>query len=171
MKQLLKIALAASLLLGTSFAANAQQKFGFINSQEVVLAMPETAEVNTQLEQLQKDLGEQLELIEVEYNNKAQEYQKNMNSYSDAIRQSKEKELSGLSQRYEELRQMGVQDLQNKQNELMKPVIEKAKNAINKVGADGKFTMIFDQAIGAVAYFDSATIDVTPLVKAELGIK
>ena len=133
--------------------------------------MPEIQQVQLQLEQLEKDLSEQLEFIQVEYNKLAADYQQKAATYSDAIRQSKEQELMSLQQRYEELSKAASQDLQNQQTKLMQPVIEKARAAINKVAAEGGYIAVFDMAAGSLAYMDEAQmVDLAPAVKKELGI-
>lgn len=171
MKFMMKLSLAVAALFAATAVGNAQPKFGYVNSQEIIFTMPEIAEVQASLEKLQKELEEQLEIIQVEYNNRLVEYQKNASTYSDAIRQSKEQELMSLQQRYEELGKAGSQDLQNQQGKLMQPVIEKARAAINKISAEGGFTAVFDMAAGSLAYFDTAQMtDIAPLVRKELGI-
>ena len=171
MKLFTKIALAAAALLCATTLSNAQPKFGYINSQEIIYNMPEIADVQLQLEKLQKDLEEQLEFIQVEYNNKLTDYQKNVANYSDAIRQSKEQDLMNLQQRYEELGKAGSQDMQKKQGELMTPLIEKARATINKIAAEQALTAVFDMAAGSLAYIDEAQmVNLAPAVKKELGI-
>lgn len=167
MKNVLKLALVVAMMLSctTLFA----QKFGRINSQEVMLAMPETTEMQTKLQAVAKDWEENLETINVEFNNKLQDFQKNLNTLSDAARQIKEKELNDLRQRGTEMQQMAQQDLAKQEQELMTPIIEKAQNAIKAVSKAGAFTAIFET--GSLVYFDEATLtDITPLVKKELGI-
>ena len=167
MKNVLKLTLMLAMMLSctTLFA----QKLGRINSQEVMLAMPETAEMQTKLQAVAKDWEENLELINVEFNNKLQEFQKNLNSMSDAARQIKEKDLNDLRQRGTEMQQMAQQDLARQEQELMTPIIEKAQNAIQAVSKAGGFTAVFET--GSLVYFDETTlIDITPLVKKELGI-
>ncbi|MBQ1204890.1 MAG: OmpH family outer membrane protein [Alistipes sp.] len=167
MKNVLKLTLVLAMMLSctTLFA----QKLGRINSQEVMLAMPETAEMQTKLQAVAKDWEENLELINVEFNNKLQEFQKNLNSMSDAARQIKEKDLNDLRQRGTEMQQMAQQDLARQEQELMTPIIEKAQNAIQAVSKAGGFTAVFET--GSLVYFDETTlIDITPLVKKELGI-
>lgn len=171
MKLLTKISLAMAALFCATTVGQAQPKFGYINSQEVIFAMPEIQQVQLQLEQLEKDLSEQLEYIQVEYNKLAADYQQKAATYSDAIRQSKEQELMSLQQRYEELGKAGSAEMQTKQAELMKPVIDKAKAAIDKVAAEGGFTAVFDMAVGSLAYWDENQMtDLAPMVKKELGI-
>ena len=171
MKLLVKLSLAAAALLCATSVSNAQPKFGYVNSQEIIYNMPEISDVQLQLEKLQKDIEEQLEFLQVEYNNKLADYQKNAASLSDAIRQSKEQELLGLQQRYEELGKAGSQDMQKKQGELMTPLIEKARATIDKVSAENGLIAVFDLAAGSLAYMDeSQMINIAPAVKKELGI-
>ncbi|MBQ2248022.1 MAG: OmpH family outer membrane protein [Tidjanibacter sp.] len=171
MKSLMKLSLALVALLAATLTSYAQPKFGYVNSQEIIVQMPELQEVQVSLEKLQNELSEQLEIIQVEYNNRLAEYQKNAANYSDAIRQSKEQELISLQQRYEELGKAGSQDMQNQQAKLMQPVIEKARAAIDKIASEGGYTAIFDMAAASLAYYDKNQMtDIAPLVKKELGI-
>lgn len=169
MKFIFKLALVALFALTSSTLFG--QKFGYINSEELISLMPELVTVTESLEKIQNDLSEQLELMQVEYNNKYLDFQKNAATFTESIRQMKENELQSISQRFEEFRQSSVNDLQKTQSELMKPVIEKAKQAIDKVSAAHKFTIVYDQAVGAIIYFDAAIVtNILPLVKKELGI-
>ena len=105
MKKALKLTLAVALMMGaTSLYA---QKFGRINSQEIVMAMPETKEMQTNLETFGKELNENIETINVEFNNKLQEYQKTANTLTDAVREMKAKELEDLQRRSQEFQQTG----------------------------------------------------------------
>lgn len=171
MKFMMKLSLAVVALLAATTVGNAQPKFGYVNSQEIIFSMPEIQEVQVSLEKLQKELEEQLEFIQVEYNNLMVEYQKNAGTYSDAVRQSKEQALMDLQRRYEELGKAGSQDMQNQQAKLMQPVIEKARAAIDKVGVEGGYVAIFDMAAQSLAYYDKAQMtDISPLVRKELNI-
>ena len=167
----MKLSLAVAALLCATSVSNAQPKFGYVNSQEIIYNMPEISDVQLQLEKLQKEVEEQLNFLQVEYNNKLADYQKNAAAYSDAVRQSKEQELIGLQQRYEELGKAGSQDMQKKQGELMTPLIEKARATIDKIAAENGLIAVFDLAAGALAYMDeSQMLNLAPAVRKELGI-
>ena len=170
MKKLIKLTLILVFVVsGSSVFA---QKFGRINMQELVAAMPETTEMQTKLEAFGKELNDNLESIQVEFNNKYIEYQKNEKTLSGAIREMKEKELGELQKRREEFSQVAQQEYQKEYARLLEPVITKAKEAVSKIAKAGNFTGIFDTAVGAMAYMDEATVvDVLPLVKTDLGIK
>lgn len=170
MKKLVKLTLALAFVLGsTSLYA---QKFGRINMQELIMAMPETTEMNNNLEAYVNDLRENMETIQVEFNNKLNDYQKNYNTLSDSVRQLKEKELQDLQTRMSEFEQIAQQDIQKKQAELLEPIVNKARDAVNKVAKAGGYLAVFDMAMGALAYYDEAALtDLMDGVKAEMGIK
>ena len=124
MKKVLKLTLAVvCVMFSTSLFA---QKIGRINSQDVVVNMTEFKEAQTQIEALAKDLQAQAETIQVEFNNKVQEYQKGLETMTDAVRQIKEKELSDMSARLQEFNQVAQQELQKKEQELMEMEIGRA---------------------------------------------
>ena len=131
--------------------------------------MKETHDAYTQLEAYAKDLQAQAETIQVEFNNKYQEFQKGYDTMSDAVKQLKEKELTDLNTRIQEFQQVAQQDLQNKENELLAPIYEKVKTTIDEVAKAGGYTLILPG--GALIYVDPAQVkDIASEVKAKLGI-
>lgn len=170
MRRLIKLTLIATLIFVSSSAFG--QKFGYINSNELISVMPELDSVRVQITKVQEDYAAQLEVIQVEWNNKYQDYQKNAATNSEAINQMKQKELTELSQRYEEYQNLATQEIQKAQSDLMQPIYEKADNAIKKVGQANGYLVVFDQASGPIVYFDEQQVtNILPLVKTELGIK
>lgn len=168
MKKAIKLTLAVVLVMGaTSLFA---QKFGRINTQEIIMAMPETKTMQENMDTFAKELSDNIETMNVEFNTKLQDFQKNYNTFSDAIKEVKEKELNDMQTRTREFQERAQQDYQKKQNELLAPIIDKAKSAIDKVAAAGGFLVVFDTSTGSLAYFDEATLtDVAPAVKKELA--
>lgn len=175
MKTSLKLTLvlsaaAAFLFLGNS-AANAQQKFGYINSQELLALMPESDSVRAKMNELGQDLESQFAAMRTEMTTKTQDLQSNLSTMSETVRKQKEKELFDLQTRMEEFQQSAQDELQAKQFELYKPAIEKAQAAISKVAKEQGITAIFDLSSNALAYYNEAqVINVLPLVKTSLGI-
>ena len=142
MKKAIKLTLAVVLVMGaTSLFA---QKFGRINTQEIIMAMPETKTMQENMDTFAKELSDNIETMNVEFNTKLQDFQKNYNTFSDAIKEVKEKELNDMQTRTREFQERAQQDYQKKQNELLAPIIDKAKSAIDKVAAAGGFLVVFD---------------------------
>lgn len=163
------IMIVALFLSAASISAQ-NLKFGHINSQELLMAMPERDSAEAKLKKYGKDLQEQIETLQVEFNKKYQDYLQKKATFTDAIREMKEKELSDLQQRSQEFEQTAQQDYQKQQADLMKPIVDKANAAISKVAKANGFIYVFDVSTGAVAYFSDQSVDVLPLVKKELGI-
>lgn len=168
MKNLVKLTLLAALLLcgSTTYA----QKFGYVNSQELITAMPERDSALSKYQKFAQDQQSQLETIQVEFNNKYLDYQKNAETLSESAKQLKERELQDLQKRFDDFQQVAEQDAQKMQQQLMGPVITKAQDAIKKVAQAAGYTIVFDVAAGAMAYYNEATVtNILPLVKKELG--
>ena len=171
MKNVLKWALLAGMLLAGT-AAMGQVKLGFIDSGELFQAMPERDSADVKMQAFAAELQEQLEVMQVELNNKVQEYLKMATTVNETVRASKENELDGLRTRLAETQQLFQQDYNNMQQTLVNPILEKMNAAIEKVSKANGMTAVLDLAAQAMVYHDTATMtDLLPLVKAELGIK
>jgi len=171
MKNYLRLSIVVVFLLigTTSFAQNL--KFGHINSQELLSLMPERDSAQVVLENYAQQLEDQLETMQVEYNNKVQQYLANQENYTDLIKQTKEQELTDLQERIQGFQNTAQQTIQQKEAQLIQPIIDKAEKAIKEVAEEQGFTYIFDLARGTILYFSDASQDILPLVKAKLNIQ
>jgi outer membrane protein len=79
------------------------------------------------------------------------------------------KGVQDLEQNMVDLRSQAEQDLAGLEQKLMQPMIDRAKKAIEDVGKEESFTYIFDTSTGVLLYMSGE--DITPKVKAKLGIK
>ena len=164
-----KLLILVAVILGVSTVS--AQKFARINSQDIVVAMPEFNEAQKNLELFGKDLQEQMEQIQVEFNNKLADFQKNQATMAASIKQMKQQELEQLQQRYAEFQQIAQQDFQKKEAELLEPIQKKAQEAVNKISKANGYIAVYNTSVPSLAYFDEAQLtDIAPLVKKELGI-
>lgn len=170
MRKLIKtlVALCGVFMLGSASAS--AQKLGYVDVQEIMLQMPELDSVQTKLQAFFGDLNSQLETMQVEYNKKLDDYQKTSATLSEAIKRDKEKELTLLGQRIQEFQQGAQTDLQTKEQELTKPLVDMIDAAIQKVSKANGLAAVFN--VQVLEYMDkNVLVDVGPLVKAELKIK
>ncbi len=148
------------------------QKIGHINSNELLLAMPERATIETEIQNHAKQLETQLLTMQRELETKYQDFQAKESLMTEAIREDKIKELTSLEQRLNEFQERAQADLQKKEQELTEPLITKAKGAIDKVAKDNGYTYVLDSGIGFMLYIDETSgDDIMPLVKKELGLE
>lgn len=161
-----KLLLAVMIAIPTMGFA---QKFGVIDLNSIGQQMPEMKEVQTQLEASGKKYETEFNTLRTEMEKKATEFQQMEESTPDAIKQRRLQELQELDQRIQQFQQTAQQDLQRQREQLMAPIQQKLSEAVKAVGAEGNFTMIFENLMPY--YVGSDVVDVTPLVKAKLGIK
>ncbi len=164
-----KVALIVALTVTVS--AVSAQKAGRVSVQDIIMSMPETAAMQTELETISKDYSDNLETMQVELNNKLTDFQQNASTMNESIRSLKEKDMQDLNTRMQQFEQNARQELQVMQNKLLEPIIEKARTAISDVAKSGGYMVVYDEGVGALAYYDDSVTDLTPAVKTKLGIK
>ncbi len=147
----------------------AQNKFGYIDSQELLLLMPERKTAENAVQEFAKSLEAQLGSMTAEYQERVQEYQANEATFSDLVKQDKVAEITGLEQRIQTFQQNAQQSLQEKEQELLEPILSKARQAIEDVATEGGFTYIFDKSQGSILYAKDSE-NVLGLVKKKLKL-
>ena len=158
------------MLCALPMVALAQDKFGHVNSQEILMAMPERVTIENTLDTLQTQWENEMVKMREEYLAKIKEFQDKQATMPESIKQARQSEIVDLEQRISTFNQTASADLQQKQQELLTPVIDKIRKAIEEVGAENGFTYIFDMAAQSIIYQSPKANDVTPLVKKKLGI-
>ncbi len=146
-------------------------KFGTVNSAAVIEVMPERAEAEKTLQELNKRYEDEFVKVQEEFQNKYKEFQALGDTVPETIKMRRLQEIEEAQQRIESFRNMATQDLAKKQEELFIPIQQKLMEAIKAVGEEGKFTYIFDMTYPVVIYQGVGSEDVTPLVKTKLGIQ
>lgn len=165
-----KILLAVMIAIPACMFAQSA-KFGVVNAQEIISVMPEYKEAGTKLDATTQQYEEEFKKLNDEIEKKYAEFQKIQNDpkTADAIKERRMQEIQELAAKADQFRNNAQQEIQNQQVQLLQPIQEKLVKAIQKVGADNGFTMIFPAEVPA--YVSTTVIDATPLVKKELGIK
>jgi outer membrane protein len=146
-------------------------KLGHINSQEILSLMPERAEIEKTLSDLQTQWENELVKMREEYYAKIKEFQDKQATMPESIKQARQSEIVEIEQRINTFNQTASSDLQKKQQELFAPVIDKVKKAINEVGTENNYTYIFDLSTQSIVYQSPKSNDITALVKKKLGLK
>jgi outer membrane protein len=163
MKKLIIICILAVAAVGTY-----AQKLGHIDSQLLLGAMPEKDVVEKELQAYASELEGHLNGMKTQYEPKIAEVQSNPD-LPQAILDAKIKEIQELEAAIQEFQVTANQDLSQKEAELLKPMIDKAQNAIDNVAKDNGFVYIFDSSTGVTVF--NGGEDVLPLVKAHLGLE
>ena len=144
------------------------QKFGHINSQEIMAQMPEFIKARGDIEAQAKQYENDLKSMQDELTRKSDEYEKGKSTMNATAQQQKEQELQQLYQKIQQAYQDNQQALAQKQQELMQPITTKLVNAIKAVGDKGGYVYIMDLSAGIPYISTTLSKDVTAEVKAQL---
>lgn len=166
---MIKKLLLAALIACPGFAF--AQKFAVINTQTIIEAMPDMASARTQIEASSKKYEDEFKNLQDAFAKSFEEYQKIEKEAStpQTIKDRRVQELQDMQQKIEQFRATASQDLQRQQEQLMAPIQQKVLDAIKGVGQSGNYTMVFENVVPL--YYGSDVEDITPKVKARLGIK
>ena len=147
------------------------QKFGHLNSADIIQAMPEYKKAQTELQELEKHCTNELQMRESELAKKSEAYEKEKATLPANIAQRREAELQDLYARMQQYYQTSQQDLAQASQEKMNALTEKITKAIKEVGVAGGYLYIFDLASGIPYISETLSTDVTGAVKIKLGIQ
>lgn len=141
--------LALTILLAglTQIGFSQTKKFGHINSNELLMAMPERDSAEKKLQNEARQLESALQTMSKEYESKVAEYQANAATWGDVIKAAKAKDIGQLEQRIQEFQNSAQESLERKEQELMKPLIDKAKKGIEDVAKENGYSYILIQAL------------------------
>ena len=164
-----KILLIAAMV-AMSVAASAQSlKWAYVDFNELVMLMPEMDEARATLDENQKTNEEILVAMYEEYQTKMQQYQQKAESWTPAIRESKEREIMEIQSRFEQTQQSLQMELQQLQQNLQTPIYEKAQNTVNELAKAQGIAFVFEKS--SMLYVDPAQgIDITPEARTALNI-
>ncbi len=146
------------------------QKFGHVNSQEVIQAMPEFAKARTEIEAITKQYEADLKSMYEELQKKGEAYEKEQATLPANIKERREKELAEMQQKIQQSYQDNQQALAQAQQEKMNAITTKVLEAIKAIGQAGGYVYIMD-VTGGIPYISTTlSTDVTAEVKKKLGI-
>ena len=165
MKNLILSSFITGLLFISQGSFSQQQlKIGHVNFDEIMLSLPESDSAKAILEKETKELQSAYEEMTVTYNQLYDDYQKGLSTYSAIVKKAKEDELIDKQKRMSEFEQNASTTLQNRNAELVRPIVEKINKAIDKVATENGFTYILDISKGSVVFTSKDSQNITPLV-------
>ncbi len=169
MKRLKLIAIAVVLFVAGTSLTNAQAKIAHINTQDLVEAMPEMKAAQGQLEKLKKTYDTQLKDMYRELETKAKQYDSEAGTKTDVENAKRVEEVQGMQGNIQAFNQQAMQDLQKKEVDILQPILDKARQAIQKVARAQGIQYVMDATPGGGILLADGK-DLLADVKKELGI-
>jgi len=166
MKKMKSLFVAIMLFVGATSFVNAQNKIAHIDTQALAESMPEMKAAQSQLENLQRTYDTEIKTLVKEFETKIKQYEVEAESKTAEVNAKRAEEVQGMQANINAYRQGAMEDLQKKQEDLIAPILEKARTAIQKVGRSRGYQYVLDSSSLLLAEGKDLLVD----VKKELGI-
>jgi len=160
-----------TLIMITCFLGSAiAQKVGYVNSQSIISELPDVKAADLTVEALQKQLQKKAQEMVEKFQADYAEVQRKVEN-GDLSPKQQEEEGKRLEARQAELGQLeqdSYKQIQDKRNELLRPIYDRVNEAIKAVAEENGFLMLVDQA---VLLYSDPSVDATALVRKKLGLQ
>ncbi len=154
--------------------ASGPLKLGYTNIDVLLSQMPESKDIQNQLQIQRTQAENELKRLSKEFDDKYKAYESGSAQMSDVIKADREKELQGLQTRIQEFQRGAEQQLQQKYQQLVNPVIQKIQKNIDAVAKENGFTYVFNLDAGAgttpILLFAPEDGNITDLVLKKAGV-
>lgn len=148
----------------------AAQKFGYINSAQILSEHPDVKVADSELEALQKQYSERIQTKYKGLESKIKELQTKYEA-GDLTPKAQQEQMQKLREQDAQLQQEEQQlqqDLLKKREQLYQPILDSINEAIQSLAKEGGYTYIFDASQGSILYADE-TQDLGNKLKSKLG--
>jgi outer membrane protein len=165
MKQIKTLLIAAILILGANQTISAQTKTAHVDVNEIMAKMPAMLDAQKQLEKLSTTYDADYKKMVEEYQAKLKKYEAEAATVTEAVNGERSKEVQDMQKRIVDFRDNAQKELQQKESDIVKPLMEKVRASIQKVGKAKGFQYILDGSSLLLADGTNLTVD----VKKDLG--
>lgn len=170
-KKLYIVLFVLSFFVWEGVSAQVPSQIAFVNSDELLEIIPDKKKASDEVNSLNKKYKDELQLMQNDYNKKYSDFISYQTSMAENIRLRRMQELYELEQHINAFMEVAQEDVLNKEQELIKPLRAKIKEAIYQVGVEGGFVCIYDLANPSILFVTPDAVDITNLVKIKLGLK
>jgi outer membrane protein len=169
MNKIKTLVVAFLLISFTSFAQSDSQplKIGYTNVEYILLQLPESKQIESELKTHSAQLENQLKAKYTEYETKLNSYKNGAATMNAVVREDMEKEIGKLENSIQEFQRNAQMSLQQKEKSLVDPVITKIDKAIKDVAKENGFTYVISNQALLAGPEDG---DISPLVLKKLGV-
>jgi outer membrane protein len=153
------LTLALALLLAAALPAMAEVKIGFVNSDRLMRDAAPAVKAQKKLEKEFEKREQELQKVAKQLQGMQENVEKNSMTMSETERKNKEREFNDLNRDFQRRQREFREDLNQRRNEELAAVIERANKVIKQIAEQEKFDIIFQDAVYA-----NPRIDITDKV-------
>ncbi len=165
--------LVSAFILLSSTLGFAQQKIGWIDTQEIMKKLPEAIEAQAKLDAFVSQWQTEINKMQSDLQQESDDYQRRRLILPEQARIQEEQKLGDMQKKIMDLRNQRFGpngDLAQQQNTIMRPVQEKVLQAIQDVAKEGDYDYIFDKSGQVLLMYSNPKYDLTQQVLDKLKI-
>lgn len=162
------IALALVAVLTAGAAAQSSQKFAYIRSSILLDQAPGRAEAEAQYQKEASVYGDQVKRMSDSLNAMIAAFDKVQATLSATARETRGKEIQAKEAEYQRRTNELQQKAQQREGELVQPILDKVKAAIEELRIEGGYTFVFNADQGSSIVAMDKNLDITDRVLAKL---
>lgn len=151
--------LAGLLLAVFAQTAAAEVKVGFVNSDRVMKEAPPAKKAQQKLEKEFEKRDQELQHLAKQLQGMQEALEKNGVTLAEGDRRTKEREFNDMTREFQRKQREFREDLNQRRNEELAGVLDRANKTIKQIAEAEKFDIIFQEAVYA-----SPRIDITDKV-------
>ncbi|WP_406600252.1 OmpH family outer membrane protein [Flavobacterium ardleyense] len=165
MKQIKSLLIAAVFILGASQSVSAQAKTAHVDVSEIMTKMPAMLDAKKQLDKLGETYDAEYKVMLEEYQAKIKKYDQEATTQTDKVNEERAREVQDMQKRIVDYRDNAQKELQTKEQDITKPIIDKVRASIQKVGKAKGYQYVLNGSELLLADGPNITAD----VKKDLG--
>lgn len=167
------IAVVAFALVAWPQAAEAQQRIGYVDSDDILEQLPEYASIQQELDQLANELEAEIRDRDREVDEMFDEYQSRELLYTQEERERRRQEIVRAEEEVERLREQYFGpdgEFYQQQEQLLRPLQERILEAVEVVADEEGYDFVFDRSGDFLFLYAATQYNLTRQVLIELGI-
>ncbi len=165
MKQIKSLLIASVFILGASQTVSAQAKTAHVDVSEIMTKMPAMLDAKKQLDKLGETYDVEYKVMLEEYQAKIKKYDQEATTQTDKVNEERAREVQDMQKRIVDYRDNAQKELQTKEQDITKPIIDKVRASIQKVGKAKGYQYVLNGSELLLADGPNITAD----VKKDLG--
>jgi len=149
-----------SFLLCT-LSLSAQQKIGYLNSDSVLLKMPEYQKVLQDVQAMEKKYNDELTGLRNEFNQRFQRFIDERAGLDQIILERRMREIQDNEKKIVEFKQAAQDNLKESYNKGKAPALERLQQAVSEAAVAEGVDLVIDTATSSLLYIGPNVVDLT----------
>ncbi|MCD8176839.1 MAG: OmpH family outer membrane protein [Tannerellaceae bacterium] len=143
-------------------------KIAHVDFEGILMALPEISNYEKKMADLGEQYEKELKGMQDEYTKKYEDFIANQETLTENIKLRRTQEIQSIQERIENFVPVAQQEMQKRSAELIQPLQEKVRKAVQDVAEENKYSYVVDTKM--FYYTGNNAIDANPLVRRKLGL-